>query len=138
METHDRKYHQAAITYLVYGIIYLIGAIYIAEVGVGGRTMRGGGLVWFAVGALFVAVFPWLIWKGYKWFTRVLALLVVFRIVGLGKVIVEEAARPVPMPGGWTLPMGVGAAMFLLVAVVTCLMLARAGWNLNPWRREKA
>jgi len=130
MASKGEKYRQAAIAYLIYGLIYLGGAIYMAQVGVADRGMKGGA-GWFLLGGLFIIAFPWLIFKGFKWFTRALVLLLLVRIGGLVKVITgPQAWKAVPMPGGWEMPMAVGAALFLLVAAVTCYMLARAAWDL--------
>ncbi|MBI3988142.1 MAG: hypothetical protein HY347_00850 [candidate division NC10 bacterium] len=131
MATREEKYRQAALAYLIYGLIYLVGALYLAHVGVAERAVRGGSSGWFLLGGLFVIAFPWLIFKGFKWFTRALVLLLLLRIGGLIKVIVgPEGGKPVPMPGGWEMPMALGAAIFLLVAAATCYMLARAAWDL--------
>ena len=130
MTTQEQKYHQAAITYLIYGIIYLSGAIYLAKVGVAERTMSpGGGIWWFIFGAILILIFPPLIWKGFKWFTRILAVLVVIRIIGIVRVIINDAGMMVPTPWGSELSMLYGAVAFLIIAAVACFMLARAGWD---------
>lgn len=130
MATRTQTYHQAAVAYLVYGLIYLAGAVYVAEAGLSARSPRpGSGLVWFLIGALFVVVFPVLIWKGYKWFTRILALLVLVRVIGLVRVLFENSGMRVPLPGGAEMPMGYGVLAFLLLTTATGLMLARAGWG---------
>lgn len=127
MATRTRKYHQAAITYLIYGLIYLSGAVYLAGMDVVARS----GWVWFAVGSIFVLILPPLIWYKFKWVTRILALLVFVRVVGLARIILSGNRETVPLPGSGSIPMAWGAAAFLLVAVVTGAMLIRAGWNLN-------
>lgn len=135
MPTRTQKYHQAALTYLVYGLLYLSGAVYLAEMDVVARS----GWAWFLVGAVFVLVLPPLIWKEFKWLTRILALLVFVRIVGLGRTIAGAGGESVPLPFGGALPLEYGAAGFLLIAVVTDVMLIRAGWNLTllrPARKE--
>ncbi len=131
MASKGEKYRQAAIAYFIYGLIYLAGAIYVTQVGVAERAREVGAVGWFLLGGLFVIAFPWLIFKGFKWFTRALVLLLLIRIGGLMKVIAGPAGgKPVPMPGGWEMPMAVGAAIFLLVTAATCYMLARAAWDL--------
>lgn len=125
MATQKQKYHQAALTYLLYGLIYLSGALYLAAMDVVARS----GWVWFAVGAVFILVLPPLIWFEYKWITRILAVLVGVRVVGLGRTIFFEDGALVPLPWGGDLPMRYGAVGFLVVAVVTVFMLARAGWQ---------
>jgi hypothetical protein len=88
--------------------------------------------VWFGAGAILVILFPWLISKGYVWFTRVLVLLVLFRAVGVVRVIVRPAIAAVPLIGGIELPMRLGAFLFLLLTLGTGYMLARAAWDLSP------
>lgn len=127
MTTQPQKYHQAALTYLTYGLLYLSGAVYLARMDVVARS----GWVWFLVGTVFILVLPPLIWYEFKWVTRLLAVLVFVRVVGLGRTILNVGGETVPLPWGGTLPMRVGAVVFLLIAAVTGAMLARAGWNLG-------
>ncbi len=127
MASHAQKYHQAALVYLGYGLVYWGGGLYLIEAGVSGRS----GSAWLVIGALFVLVFPPLIWRGFKWFTRILAALVALRVLGLVRVIFRDDGATVPLPWGGQIPMVYGAAVFLLVALATCFMLARAGWDLG-------
>lgn len=127
MSPRTQKYRQAALTYLIYGLLYLSGAVYLAQMDVVARS----GWVWFLVGLIFVVVLPPLIWKEFKWVTRILAVLVFVRVLGLVRTILRVGGETVPLPGGGTLPMRVGAVVFLLVAAGTGVMLARAGWNLG-------
>jgi len=135
MASRDVRFKQAALAYLIYGVVYFVGAIYLARMGVGARGMTGtrAGIVWFLLGALFIVVFPWLISKGaqgrgYLWFTRILTLLVAFRAFGVGQVMIAPPIPTVPLPGGGEFPMRVGAAIFFLITLVTGAMLARAAW----------
>ena len=131
MATSHQKYQQAAITYFIYGIIYLIGAIYIAQAGLTEKTAGPyGGFFYFALGGLFVIVIPVLIWKGFKWFTRILALFMIYRIYGLITVILKDDGKLVPLPGGMEISFQTGGIIFVIAAAVTCLMLIRAGWDL--------
>jgi len=133
MAIQQVKFRQAALSYLIYGCLYLAGAAYIAASGVSGRAMTGrSALVWFGVGAILIILFPWLISKGYVWFTRVLVLLVLFRAVGVVRVIVRPTIAAVPLIGGIELPMRLGAFLFLLLTLGTGYMLARAAWDLSP------
>ena len=125
MDTRPQKYHQAALTYLVYGIIYLTGAIYITIVD---GSSRGTVLSWFIIGVFFILIIPPLIWRGYKWFTRLIALLLIVRIVGLIQVIRHDEGVLVPLPWDATIPLTYGAVAFILVAAVTCGMLVRASF----------
>lgn len=121
------KYHQAALTYLGYGLVYWLGGFYLIEAGVSEQD----GVLWLVIGAVFVLVFPLLIWNGYTWFTRILAVLVLVRIGGLVHVMATDAGATVPLPWGGALRMVYGAAVFLVVAAITCFMLVRAGWGLG-------
>lgn len=126
-----KKYHQAAITYLIYGLIYWGGGLYLIETGLSQQS----GTAWFIIGALFILLFPPLIWNGarsniLKWFTRLLAVFLVVRLAGLVRVILNDAGAPAPLPWGGEIPLVYGTVVFLLVAAVACWMLARAGWNI--------
>jgi hypothetical protein len=133
MAIQQVKFRQAALSYLIYGCLYLAGAAYIVASGIFGRAMTGRSvLVWFGVGAILVILFPWLISKGYVWFTRTLVVLVLFRAIGVARVIIRPTIATVPIPGGIELPMRAGAFFFLLVTLGVGFMLARAAWDLRP------
>ena len=73
---------------------------------------------------------PWLILKRFKWFTRVLFLMLLVRIYGLSQVAMGPAASDqVPLVGEFALSKGVGAVIFALVAGVTASFLAHAAWG---------
>ncbi|MEK7878563.1 MAG: hypothetical protein AAB285_01770, partial [candidate division NC10 bacterium] len=63
------------------------------------------------------------------WFTRVLTLLVAFRAVGVGRVMIVPTVTAVPLPGGGELSMSAGAALFFIITLATAAMLARAAWS---------
>lgn len=128
MDLQARKYRQAAIGYLVYGVIYLAGAIYLGRIGKGPE----GTVWWYLIGAAMAFGFPYLIWKRFKWVTRILAVLVLVRVVGLVRIAVRADAEPVPLPWGGEIAMSNGAMFFMLIAVLTCILLARAGWQRSP------
>ena len=139
MATGDARFRHAAVAYLVYGVVYLGGAVYLAGHGIGARGMTGtaGGILWFVLGTLFIVVFPWAIAKGarrtgYLWFTRILTLLVAFRAFGVGQVALKPTIPTVPLPGGEEIPMATGAWVFFLVTLATMVMLARAAWGREP------
>lgn len=139
MATRDARFRQAAIAYLVYGITYLGGAVYLASHGIGARGMTGtaGGILWFVLGTLFIVVFPWLIAKGaqgrgYRWFTRILTLLVAFRAFGVGQIALKPTIPTVPLPGGGEISMATGAWVFFLITLATMVLLARAAWGREP------
>ena len=123
-----QKYHQASIAYLVYGLIYLAGAIHLGRIGKG----PDGAAWWYLLGAAMAFGFPYLIWKRFKWVTRILAMLVLVRVIGLVRIAVRAGAEKVALPWGGEIAMSHGALVFMLVAVTTCVLLTRAGWQRNP------
>jgi hypothetical protein len=128
MDLRARKYNQAAIGYLVYGVIYLAGAIYLGRVGKG----PDGTVWWYLIGAAMAFGFPCLIWKRFEWVTRILAVLVLVRVIGLVRIVVRGGTEPVPLPWGGEIATSHGAIVFMLVAATTCILLARAGWQRSP------
>jgi hypothetical protein len=133
MTTRHEKFRQAALSYFLYGCLYLAGAAHIALTGITGRVMTGGSaFLWFGLGASLVILFPWLINRGYVWFTRLLVLLVIVRAIGLVRVVAKPTVPTVPLPGGLEISMSIGALIFLLVTLGTAYMLARAAWDLKP------
>jgi hypothetical protein len=128
MDLAARKYNQAAIGYLVYGVIYLAGAIYLGQIGVG----PDGTVWWYLIGAAMAVGFPCLIWKRFKWVTRILAVLVLVRVIGLLRIAVRAGMERVPLPWGGEITTSHGAIIFMLIAVAACILLARAGWQRSP------
>ena len=128
MDLRARKYNQAAIGYLVYGVVYLAGAIYLARIGKG----PDGTAWWYLIGAAMAFGFPYLIWKRFKWVTRILAMLVLVRVIGLVRIALRAGTEQVPLPWGGEVTTAQGAILFMLIAVTTCILLARAGWQRSP------
>jgi hypothetical protein len=128
MDPQARKYHQAAIGYLAYGLIYLAGAIYLGWIGKG----PDGTVLWYLIGAAMAFGFPYLIWKQFTWMTRVLAVLVLVRVIGLVRLAARAESDSVPLPWGGEIATSYGAVVFMLIAVLTCVLLARAGWQRSP------
>jgi hypothetical protein len=130
MTTRDRLFKHAAWTYFLYGIIYWLGALYLAARGLA----VGRGMLWFVLGALLVVVFPWLIARGargsgYLWFARILTLLVALRAFAVGQVMLAPKIPTVPLPDDAEIPMRLGAGLFFLITLATTAMLARAAWG---------
>jgi hypothetical protein len=122
-----QRYQHAAIAYLVYGIIYMAGAGHLGMTGATSRASESGAWVWYMTGTVFVLVFPWLISRGLKWFTRILALLVCVRIYGLVTVAAgPTAGENLELIGDLTVTKSLGAITFAAVAVVTVAFLVRA------------
>lgn len=128
MDLGARKYTQAAIGYLVYGVIYLAGAIYLGRIGRGPDAT----VWWYIIGAAIAFGFPCLIWKRFKWMTRILSVLLLVRVGGLVRIAVRDDTAPVPLPWGGEIATSHGAIVFMLIALTTCILLARAGWQRSP------
>ena len=128
MDLRARKYNQAAIGYLVYGVIYLTGAIYLGRIGRGPDAT----VWWYVIGAAIAFGFPYLIWRRFKWVTRILAVLVLGRVIGLVRIAARADTEPVPLPWGGEIAMSHGAIVFMFIALTTSILLARAGWQRSP------
>ena len=83
-------------------------------------------------GAAMAIGFPYLIWKRFKWVTRILAVLVLVRVIGLVRIVARGGTEPVPLPWGGEIASSQGALLFMLIAMTTCILLARAGWQRRP------
>ena len=128
MDVRARKYNQAAMGYLVYGVIYLAGAIHLGRIGRG----PDGTVWWYVIGAAMAFGFACLIWKQFKWVTRILAVLVLLRVIALVRIAVRAGMEPIPLPWGGEVATSHGAIVFMLIALTTCILLARAGWQRRP------
>lgn len=128
MDLKARKYNQAAIAYLVYGVIYLAGAIHLGRVGKGPDAT----VWWYVIGAAIAVGLPCLIWMRFKWATRILAVLLLVRVIGLVRIAVRPGAESVPLPWGGDVDMSNGAIVFMLIALTASILLARAGWHRSP------
>lgn len=124
--SRTQKYRQAAVGYFVYGLIYLAGAVYLSSQ----EQAPQEGLIWFAFGAMMVIIIPVVIWKEFKWITRILALLVAVRVLGVLRLISAGEGDPVVVPWGGEMSIQMGAVLFFIVAAAECYLLIRAGWDL--------
>lgn len=61
----QRRHNIAAVVYFLYGLFYLFGAQYLTTMGMSARGMSNSKL-WFAIGAVVLIVFPWLIYKQFS------------------------------------------------------------------------
>lgn len=136
MSAGERKFRQAAWTYLAYGVVYWVTALYLQLTVVPAR----GSLFWFVVGALIAVGFPWLLAARRPWFerwvlarrdfARVLAVLVAVRAVFVARLALAgpESLR-MPSFGGGVPPNAAGAWLMAAIAAATAVMLARAAWQ---------
>ena len=115
-------YQRAAIAYALYGTLYLGGAV--AALDQERRSTFFGFVPWWAfyvVGALLLAVVPVLVWRRYKWFTRILC---------FGPAV---KALVLFWRTGQDLQAGEGLDLFQVVFAFTAMaaasLLALAGWG---------
>ena len=115
-----RKFRQAAIAYLHYGILYLFGAYALVERGLFPQA-RGPEWMWFGAGITIGAVVVWgLWWWQSPWFARAVWLLVALRL----PTLIEGAF----LGGG----LEIGPGLYLaagLVVIAVMWALARAAWD---------
>ena len=139
----DRRFQLAARAYLVYGIVYWIGGLFLLWHGVGvmGSTSGGGSrslAFWALAGLVPMLAIPYLLHTRRAWFerwvlsrpdfARVVALFLAFRAYKVGQVVASDHGASVPAPWGGSVSFRVGAAVFLVVTVSALIFVARAGW----------
>lgn len=77
-------YHRAAAAYLAYGVLYEAFAAYSMWVHGFPPGMTAKHVAAFlTVGGVITFAFPWLLWRGIRWFARMLSILVLLRVVAL-------------------------------------------------------
>ena len=131
----------AARAYLVYGVIYWLGGVYLAWHGVGvrGGRMMQAGIVWIVAGLVLVIGIPYLLAARRAWFerwvlsrrdfARVLSLLMAFRAWEVLKVALRAETATVAAPWGGLVSFKLGAAIFFVVTVAALACVARAAWG---------
>ena len=133
----EARFRHAAWTYLVYGAIYWVTALYL-QLHV--FTVRGPLLVWFGIGALIALGVPWLLIRRRRWFerwilsrrdfARILTTLVAVRAVAVAWLaLTGPGGMRMPSLGGGVPTDAAGAWAMAIVAAVTAVMLAKAGWQ---------
>ena len=115
-----RKFRQAAIAYLHYGVLYLFGAYAILQRGLFPEA-RGPEWMWFGAGTLIgVVVVSGLWWWQNPWFARLVWLLVALRL----PTLIEGAF----LGSGLDIAPGLYLAAGLVV-LANLVFLARAAWD---------
>ncbi len=139
----ERRCRIAARGYLVYGIVYYVGGLYLLWHGVGamgameGRRFSTLGF-WALAGLVPMLVIPYLIAARRGWFerwvfsrrdfTRVVALFLAFRAYKIGQVIARPHGGSVPAPWGGSITFEVGAAIFFVITLGALAVVVRAAW----------
>jgi hypothetical protein len=134
------RYRAAARAYFLYGIVYLVGGLYLISQGVGvmgsrtadasARTM----LTWGLLGLIPLLVIPWLLSRPWSWFGGVVsrtvfawivAALLAFRAYKVGQVALRGGAS-VAAPWGGEVSFQAGAFAFLAVTLIALGFVLRA------------
>jgi hypothetical protein len=140
MLTADR-FRDAARAYLIYGIVYWIGGVYLAWHGVGvrGGRVAQAGVLWIVLGLVLVLLIPYLLVRRRAWFerwilsrrdfARIVTLLMAVRALEVLRVALRPDSATVPAPWGGVISFGAGAWVFFVVTVVALGIVARAAWD---------
>jgi len=139
-------FRTAACVYLGYGVVYLVGGLYLVAHGIGVAGGRASGAIapamlkWGVLGSIPLIGIPLLLWRPWSllggWLSRrTLAWLVVamlaLRAFKVGEVAVR-AGGSVPAPWGGEITFQAGAVVFLAVALVALAFTMRAAWMGGP------
>ena len=133
-------FRAAAWAYLVYGIVYLVGGLYLISQGIGvmgDRTADATGstmLYWGLLGSIPLVLIPWLLW--FPWsmlggfvsrraFAWVVAFLLAIRVYKVSEVALRGGAS-VAAPWGGEISFQFGAIVFLVVALIALGFVLRA------------
>ena len=135
------RFQLAARAYLIYGVIYWIGGVYLSWHGVGvrGGRMMQAGIVWIVLGLALVIAIPYLLWRPRAWFerwvlsrrdfARILSLLMAVRAWEVLRVALRAETATVSAPWGGMVTFRLGAAVFFVVTIAALACVARAAWG---------
>jgi hypothetical protein len=138
----DGRFRDAARAYLVYGIVYWLGAAYAAFHGIGVRAegrIDWRGMTWVVLGLVLVIVIPYLLRRRRPWFerwilsrrdfARIISLSMAWRAVEVGTRALRPQSASLPAPWGGELSFRVAYAVFFVVTVAALALVARAAWS---------
>jgi len=136
-------FRSAARAYFVYGVVLLVGGLYLVYHGVGVMGGQTGGattremLRWGLVGLIPLTAVPWLLAHRWSWlrgwisrrtFAGLVAIFVTIRAFKVAVVAIRGGAS-VPAPWGGEISYQLGAAVFLPVILAALVFVARAAWQ---------
>jgi hypothetical protein len=139
-------YRAAALAYVIYGLVYLVGGLYLISQGIGvmgaptsGTTTRTM-LRWGLVGLLPLVAIPWLLSRPWTWFgglvsRRVFAWLIAgllaIRAFKVGGIALRGGAS-VAAPWVGQISFQAGAGVFLVFTVIALAFVVRAAATSRP------
>jgi hypothetical protein len=133
-------FRAAAWAYLIYGIVYFIGGLYLISQGIGvmgARTPDATAdtmLYWGLLGAIPLVLIPWLLSRPWsmlgglvsrRTFAWVVAVLLAIRVYKVSEVAIRGGAS-VAAPWGGEISFQAGAIVFLVLAVIALGFVLRA------------
>ncbi|HEX3175146.1 MAG TPA: hypothetical protein VHZ49_00620 [Methylomirabilota bacterium] len=141
------RFRDAARAYIVYGIVYWVGGVWLALHGVGVRGELGGvGMLWIVLGLVFVVGIPYLLRRRRVWFerwvlgrrdfARILTLFMGIRAWAVLRVVLRPETATVAAPWGGEITFRAGAAVFFVVTIVAALFVAVAAWSTDQKAAE--
>jgi len=136
------RFRAAAKAYLVYGVVYWIGAAYAAFHGIGVRAegrIDWRGVTWVLVGLVLVVVIPYLLRRRRTWFerwilsrrdfARIISLSMAWRALEVGVRALRPQSASLPAPWGGEVSFRPAYIVFFVVTVVALAFVARAAWS---------
>jgi hypothetical protein len=136
------RFRDAARAYLVYGVVYWVGAAYAALHGIGVRAegrIDWRGMTWIALGLVLVILIPYLLRRRRPWFerwilsrrdfARIISLSMAWRAFEVGTRALRPQSASLPAPWGGELSFRLAYAVFFVVTVTALAYVARAAWS---------
>jgi hypothetical protein len=139
-------YRAAARAYFLYGLVYLVGGLYLISQGVGVMGGSTGGattrmmLRWGFIGLIPLVVIPWLLSRPWSWlgglvsrrtFAWIVAVLLALRAYKVGEVA-RRGGASVAAPWGGEISFQTGAVVFLVVTLIALGFVLRAAVYREP------
>ncbi|MBI2061421.1 MAG: hypothetical protein HYT87_16910 [Nitrospirae bacterium] len=126
-----KPFTQAAIAYLVYGLLYEGFALQkIVSHGLPPGLSKVYAAFFLTVGLLITLLFPYLLFKGHRWFARLLSVFVGLRALAIAAILLG-----LPLPSAERgffflkhMSSSVVYGISLAVTLVALWFLAKAGW----------
>lgn len=140
MRPGSDRFRTAARAYFAYGVVYLVGGVYLVTQGVGVRGSRtAAGAEWLTIGLLLLLLIPYLLRRRRAWFerwvlsrrdfARLLSVLMALRAWKVLAVAVRPETAAVGAPWGGTVTFRLGAIVFFVVTLGALALVARAAWS---------